>query len=101
MPSKSIKQASQEYQPKTAKNITELSSVSVDLVMELATGTDSATGEDYEYNFITVNGERYRVPDSVLSSLKAILEKKPSLKSFSVTKKGEGRQTKYTVIPMD
>jgi len=33
--------------------------------------------------------------------LKAILEKKPDLKTFSVSKKGQGMNTVYTVIPMD
>lgn len=96
----SIKDAANVYQPKTAKNISELKSVDVTLALQLETGTDSA-GEDYTYNYIEVDGEKYRVPDSVLSTLKSILQKKPNLKTFSVSKQGEGRQTKYTVIPLD
>jgi len=98
--SMSIKQAAQIYQPKSAKNVTELKSVSVDLVMQLETGTTNE-GEEFSYNFIEVSGEKYRIPDSVLANLKAILEKKPTLKTFAVSKTGEGRQTKYTVIPLD
>lgn len=70
-------------------------------MLQLETGTNAETQEPYEYNFIEVNGEKYRVPDSVLNNLKAILEKKPNLKTFCVTKSGEGRLTKYTVIPLE
>ncbi|HEY9701709.1 MAG TPA: hypothetical protein V6C58_04650 [Allocoleopsis sp.] len=97
----SIRIASKNYVPKTAKNITELKSVDVDAALLLETGTNAETQEPYEYNYIEVNGEKYRVPDSVLSNLKAILEKKPSLKTFCVSKSGEGRLTKYSVIPLD
>ena len=95
-----IKELAQAYQPKTAKNITELKVISVDFEVKLQTGEDDQ-GKTYSYNYIEVNGEKYRVPDSVLSALKQILEKKPSLKTYAVSKSGEGRQTKYTVIPLD
>jgi hypothetical protein len=93
-------QAADIYEPKTAKNITELQTISVDLVLSLEKGTN-AEGEEYSYNYVEVNGERFRVPDSVLKDLKAIRKRKPTLKTFSVSKTGEGRQTKYTVIPLD
>ena len=95
-----IRSASKSYVPKTAKNITELKSIDADLVLDIENGTN-ANGEDYSYNYITVNEEKYRVPDSVLKDLKAILEKKPNLKTFCVSKSGEGRTTKYQVIPLD
>ena len=98
--SMSIKEASQTYKPKTAKNITELKSCPIDLALQMETGTDNE-GKDYSYNYVEVGGEKYRIADSVLANLKAILEKKPTLKNFAVTKTGEGRQTKYTVIPLD
>ena len=100
MSNKSLKEAAVEYQPKSAKNITELQSVDVALALQLETGKD-AEGNEFSYNYVEVDGERYRVPDSVLSNLQAILKKKPTLKSFSVSKTGEGRMTKYTVIPLD
>lgn len=95
-----IKTASQTYVPKTAKNITELKSVDINLTLQVESGV-SNDGEEYTYNYFEINGEKYRVPDSVLASIKAILEVKPSLKTVAVTKKGEGRLTKYTVIPLD
>ena len=45
-------------------------------------------------------GEKYKVPVSVLSALKEILEVKPELKLFKVIKKGEGLKTEYTTIPL-
>lgn len=98
--SKSIKESAKEYVPTQTKNIAELQEVSVDLVLFDGTGTDS-DGKEFTYKYIEVNGEMYRVPGKVLGDLKAILEKKPTLKKFSVTKKGSGLQTQYTVIPLD
>lgn len=94
-----IKDAALAYQPKTAKNISDLQSVPVELVMMKEEG--EYEGEKYAYNYVELSGEKYRIPDSVLKDLKAILSKKPTLKNFSVMKAGEGRNTKYTVIPMD
>jgi hypothetical protein len=51
---------------------------------------------------IVVDGIDYRVPGSVIGNLKAILEKKPSLRKFSVSRQGKDKDnTKYTVIPLD
>lgn len=96
---RTVKQAAEQYTPKSAKNIAELEKVDVALVLQLEEGVDS-TGETYSYNYIEVSGEKYRVPDSVLKDLQSILKKKPDLQYFSVSKSGEGRQTRYTVIPM-
>ncbi len=97
---KTVKESAESYVPKSARNITELETIDVALVMRLETGKDSA-GDEYNFNYVEVNGEKYRMPDSVLKDLQAVLKKKPELKSFSVSKSGEGRQTRYTVIPMD
>jgi len=96
----SIKEAAKGYIPKATKNVAELQSVSVDLALFEGKGFDR-DGKEYLYQYIEVEGENYRVPDKVLADLKAILEKKPTLKSFSVTKKGTGLNTQYTVIPLD
>lgn len=96
----SIKDSAKSYIPKSVKNIADLKSVSVDLILFDTTQKDQ-DGVDFSYNYIEDNGEKYRVPDTVLKDLKAILEKKPALKTFAVSKQGEGRNTKYTVIPLD
>lgn len=96
-----ISELAQKFIPRTVKNISELKSIPTNLVVLTDTGHDNEKDEDYVYNYIEVNGERYRIPDSVLASLKEILDKKKDLKNFAVSKVGEGRKTRYTVIPLD
>ena len=89
------------YTPETTKNISELKEVDVNLVLEDREGTDK-NGNNYKYKVIVVDGADYRVPSSVIGNLKAILEKKPSMKKFSVARQGKTKDdTKYTVIPLD
>lgn len=101
MANKTIKDEAIAYQPtKITKNISELPIVSVDVFMEEETfkGTD---GEPVTIKVVEVNGERYRVPASVLKDLKVVLEDNPQLKSFKVKRAGEGMNTRYTLIPMN
>lgn len=76
------------------KNISELSSIDTGLVV-----FEDAEAE-FPYSYIELNDERYKIPTSVLVSLKAILEENPNLKKFKVKKQGEGMDTRYTVIPL-
>jgi len=49
-----------------------------------------------------VNGERYRIPSTVLGGLKEILEEKPNMKKFKVKRKGTTKtDTSYTIIQLD
>ena len=96
----SLKDTAMNYTPKKVKNITELKTVSVDLAIFNITEKDME-GKDYSYNYIEVNGEKYRVPATVLSNLKAILQIRPNMKNFAVTKQGEGKNTKYQIITLD
>lgn len=91
-------EASQYEQPKT-KNITDLKVVSTSYPLQDREGKDT-NDKVFKYKVFIVDGEEYRVPSSVLGSLKAILEKKPDLKEFSVSKTGSGMDTRYTVIPL-
>jgi len=50
--------------------------------------------------FIVVKDEEYRVPPSVVTQLKAVIEAKPDLASFKVSKSGTGMGTKYQVISL-
>jgi len=96
-----LKEEAQAYEPPTTKNIADLDVVDVELELEDREGKNSDTNEAFKYKVIIVNGEEYRVPGSVLGSLKAVLEKKPTLKKFSVSKQGQGMNTRYTVIPIE
>ena len=93
-----LKEEAVAFVPIQTKNIADLQIVDVNLNLEDREGKDK-DGVVFKYKVIVVNGEDYRVPGKVIGDLKAILEKKPDLKQFSVSKKGSGLSTQYTVIP--
>ena len=76
------------------RNISELQVIDVDLLVF------EETKSEFPYLYTEVNNERFKIPVSVLSSLKEILEESPNLKKFKVKKSGEGMETRYTVIPI-
>ncbi len=88
------------YEPPQTKNIADLEEVRTDLEVEEREGMNN-DGKKFSYKVVVLNGEDYRVPASVLKSLKAILEDKPELQRFKVKKSGEGLKTEYVVIPLD
>lgn len=89
------------YEPQTTKNIADLKEVDTGLELVDRIGTDSK-GIDFKYKVIVIGGIDYRVPASVIGNLKAIMEKKPNLRKFSVARTGTKKDdTKYTVIPLD
>ncbi len=90
----------QAYEPPQTKNITDLEKVptGIEVIEKEYTKGD---GDKFKLKVIMVDGEDYRVPTSVLKSLKAILEEKPDLKFFKVKKSGEGLKTEYTVITLE
>jgi hypothetical protein len=92
-------ESAKNYEPPKTRNIADLKLVDVNLELEDREGLDE-NKKPFKYKVIIVEGEEYRVPGSVLGSLKAILEKNPNLKQFSVSKQGTGMNTRYTVIPM-
>ncbi len=96
-----LKEQAEQYVPKTIKNISELSEVSVD-VQVMDDGEGLGNEGPYTYSYVEINGERYKVPATVLQALKEILEAKPNLKKFRVSRTGTTRQdTRYTVIQLD
>lgn len=94
-----LKDEANAYESQATKNISELPKVSVDAGVEEKKGMNNE-GEEFSYKYIVVDGSQYRVPNSVLKSLKAILEENPNLKYFKVKKTGTGMTTEYTVIPL-
>lgn len=97
---KTIKEEAQAYESPKTKNIADLEKVPTDIETEEREFTKE-DGTSFHLKVIVVNGEDYRVPTSVLKSLKAILEEKPDLKFFKVKKVGEGLKTEYTVITLE
>jgi hypothetical protein len=63
-------------------------------------------GEKFTYSYIMVAEGEVRVPKTVLLEIKAQNEErtksnKPLIKSFKVTKKGEGINTSYSVVILE
>lgn len=90
----------QNYEPPKTKNIADLEVVRTDAQIEGREFTKE-DGTTFSMKVVTVNHEDYRVPVSVIKSLKAIREEKPELKTFKVKRTGEGMKTEYTIIPLD
>ena len=96
---KTLKEEAEAYESGTTKNIVELKQVSTALeVFEETYNTKE--GDQFTVKFIVVEEEKYRVPASVLKSLKALLKDNPELKNFKVVKMGTGMDTNYTVVPL-
>jgi len=97
---KSLKEEAMDTEPQQkTRNIADLPMVSTDLKVGLET-FQNKDGEDITIKVIDVAGEKYRVPQSVLNSLKAVLEDNANLKTFKVKKTGEGMDTRYVLIPL-
>ena len=83
--------------PVLMKNIADLDHIPIDIEIYDGSGTDKA-GRTFEYKFIELNGEKYRVPVSVISQLKTALEFNPDLKEFTVKRTGTTKDdTRYRV----
>ena len=97
----SIKEAAEQYEPKRMKNIADLEVVRTDTNFIIDDVRKDGNNEEYVVSYFVYEGEEYRCPASVLEQLKTILLSKPDLKTFKVSKSGEGKQTKYQVIGLD
>ena len=91
-------QNAKEYVSPETKNIAELEKVSIELDLKNKV-VNEGTPDQFNYNFIVVDEVEYRVPNVVLKQLKQLLEQKPEMKYFSVSKEGTGLNTSYLVIP--
>lgn len=96
-----LKEEAKAFEAKASvKNIADLPEVSTDFELRSEKGKNSETGEEFEYKFIEVNGEKFRVPGKVIGDLKVILDENPNLKKFKVKRTGIGIDTRYTLIPL-
>lgn len=94
-----LKDFAKTYVPKKTKNVAELPMVAVDVELLDGEGTDE-NNETFRYKYIDVNGEEYRVPGVVIAQIKDIQETNPDLRTVKVKRTGEGKKTRYTVIPL-
>ena len=95
----SIKDFAKAFEPQQMKNIADLETVDASIEIKRETRKDQ-NNEEYSVMFIVVDNEEYRVPPSVVAQLKAVIEAKPDLATFKVSKSGQGMGTKYQVISL-
>lgn len=96
----SIAEEAKSYEAGRMGNITEVAKVSTSSEVHEKVFKEG-TVDEFKVKYINQDGEDYRVPSSVLASLKSLLEEKPTLKFFKVRKDGTGMSTRYTVIPLE
>jgi len=82
------------------KNIADLPQISVEFEIKELEAIDNE-GKPFKYKFVEVNGEKYRIPGSVIGMVKDLLGENKNLKTFKVKRTGEGLKTRYTVIPLN
>ena len=99
-----ISEVAKEYDSTSkTKNIADLDKVSTDLELiddsfEFTKGDETKT---VNQKVIELDGEKYRVPVTVIQQLKVLLEDNPNLKNFKVKKSGTTKDdTRYQVIPL-
>lgn len=78
------------------KTVADLDILDLSLEVQDGAGTDSL-GKPYSYQFVEVGNKEYRVPPSVLTQIKTILEKNPNCAKVQVMKEGEGLRSRYSV----
>ncbi len=94
----SLKEEAIKYEPKTTLNIADLDKIPLSLDLKDGSGK-TKEGEEFTYKYAIVDGKEYRVAGTIIGGIKAILQKMPTLEFVSVIRSGQGRDTKYTVIP--
>lgn len=93
-----LKEVAEQHEIKTlAKNIADIEKVPILVDVREETFTDKE-GKEFSINVATIEGEDYRVPNSVLAQVKGLLEEKPDMEFFKVKKKGESLNTTYQVF---
>jgi hypothetical protein len=99
-----LKDTAQAYEPKRTLNIADLASFDISEPIEERTGKDG-DGKEFANNVLIRDGKDYRVPATVLKSIKAMLEayaeSGKTVSTFKVTKTGEGMNTEYTTLCLD
>lgn len=93
-----MKEEALAYESPQTLNIADLEKVSIDIELLQGKGK-SSDGEEFTYKYTVIEEKEYRIAGSVIGGVKALLEKIPNLKYFSVIKQGTGMNTRYQVIP--
>lgn len=98
-----MKEMAENYTPKKTANIADLEKFDILESVEEREGKDNE-GKVFKYNVLVRDGMDYRIPNSVLDTIKGILEANvkhdKKVTTFSVEKAGEGMGTKYQVVSL-
>jgi len=94
-----LKETAQVYEPTQMKNVADLDKVPLGIKVEEKTFKEG-TPDEFRANIITIEEDDYRVPNTVLKTIKELLGHNPALQFVKVLKSGEGVKTTYTVIPL-
>ena len=94
-----LKESAQAYTPQQTLNIVELKRVPLTIEVVEETHNDN-DGNPFTGLYAIVEGQKYRVPYSVLNQIKMIVAEQPNTKFVKVTKTGTGMATKYMVMPV-
>lgn len=94
-----FKEEAQAYEPKKTPIVSELKEVDLSNPISKQSGFDS-NNKAFEYFLVCVDNVDYRVPNSVMEQVQTLLEQKPEVKKIKVIKKGEGMNSKYTVVEL-
>lgn len=96
----SLKEEALAYEPKRTKNIADLPEFNISNQVVVGEGKDKE-GNTYNYKYILLNDEEYRVPESVLGEIKEILKLRPMTTRFKANQSGSGLATRYKVIALN
>ena len=95
----SVKETAIEYEERETRVVSDLELFDINMEVYTYEG-ETQEGKKFKYKYVEdKNGVRYRVPWSVITQIKDYLEEQPEQALFKVKKKGEGMNTRYTVIP--
>lgn len=94
-----LKEAAKAYVPEKPLTVADLDQLDLNLTILTKTAKNKE-GKDYNYDYVVVEEEEYRVPKSVKRKIQDILEIKPECAFVKVGAKGAGMQTEYTVVAL-
>ena len=94
----SLKDEAKQYEPKTTLNIADVNKIPLSLELKDGSG-ETKGGKEFTYKYTIIDGKEYRVAGTIIGGIKAILQKMPNLQFVSVVRSGQGRDTKYQVVP--
>lgn len=98
MSNQSLGDYAKAYKPKQGyKNITELPQFDTNMVVYEDTGVDGE-GKEFSYKYLEVNGEKYKLPDSVIAQIQATIIENENARTWKVVKAGSGLNTRYTAV---